>query len=83
MSFLNDSEVDALLAAPDRTTWLGRRDHALLLTAIQTGLRVTEIANLRCDDVAFGPGAHVSCVGKGRKQRATPLTSMTVEVLRA
>jgi integrase/recombinase XerD len=83
VAFLTDREIDALLAAPDRTTWLGRRDHALLLTAIQTGLRVSELAGLRCDDVTLGTGAHVRCVGKGRKERATPLTSTTVETLRA
>jgi integrase/recombinase XerD len=83
VSFLTDDEVDALLAAPDRTTQLGRRDHALLLTAIQTGLRVSELANLHCADIILGPGAHVRCVGKGRKERATPLTSTTVDVLRA
>jgi integrase/recombinase XerD len=82
VAFLIDTEVDALLAAPDRTTWIGRRDHALLLTAIQTGLRVSELANLRCEDLTLGTGAHVRCVGKGRKERATPLTSTTVEVLR-
>jgi integrase/recombinase XerD len=83
VSFLTDVEVDAVLAAPDPTTFLGRRDHALLLTAVQTGLRVTEIANLCCHDVVLGPGAHVRCSGKGRKERATPLTATTVEVLRA
>ncbi len=83
VSFLTDVEVDALLAAPDPSTWLGRRDHALLLTAIQTGLRVTELANLTCADVVLATGAHVRCVGKGRKERATPLTTITVEVLRA
>jgi site-specific recombinase XerD len=83
VSFLTDIEVEALLAAPDRGTWLGRRDHVLLLTAIQTGLRVSELANLHCADVVLSTGAHVRCVGKGRKERATPLTSTTVEVLRA
>jgi site-specific recombinase XerD len=83
VSFLTDIEVDALLAAPDCTTWLGRRDHALLLTAIQTGLRISELANLRCADVVLSTGAHVRCLGKGRKERATPLTSTTVAVLRA
>jgi integrase/recombinase XerD len=82
VSFLTDVEVDAVLAAPDRTTFLGRRDHALLLTAIQTGLRVSEIASLRCSDVVLGLGAHVRCSGKGRKERVTPLTAKTVEVLR-
>jgi site-specific recombinase XerD len=83
VSFLNDIEVDALLTAPDRATWLGRRDHALLLTAIQTGLRVSELVSLRCSDVVLGTGAHVRCLGKGRKDRATPLTSTTVEVMHA
>lgn len=83
VSFLTDIEVAALLAAPDRSTWLGRRDHALLLTAIQTGLRVSELANLRRADVVLSTGAHIRCVGKGRKERATPLTSTTVKVLRA
>lgn len=82
VSFLDDTEVDALLAAPDRTTWLGRRDHALLVTAIQTGLRVSELVNLRCSDIVLSTGAHVRCWGKGRKERATPLTSLTVEVIR-
>ena len=66
-------EIDALLAAPDRATWIGRRDHALLVTAIQTGLRVSELTGLRCRDVMLGIGAHVRCHGKGRKERCTPL----------
>lgn len=82
VSFLTDLKVQALLAAPDRGTWLGRRDHALLLTAIQTGLRVSELTNLRCADVVLSTGAHVRCVGKGRKERVTPLTATTVKVLR-
>lgn len=83
VSFLSDVEVDALLAAPDRSTFLGRRDHALLLTAVQTGLRVTELVGLRVGDVVFGTGAHVRCLGKGRKERTTPLTSHTRDVLRS
>jgi integrase/recombinase XerD len=83
VSFLTDTEIDALLDAPDRTTWLGRRDHALLVTAIQTGLRVSELVNLRCADVTLTTGAHLRCVGKGRKERATPLTAVTVKVLSA
>jgi integrase len=71
-----------VLAAPDRATWLGRRDHALLLLACQTGLRVSELTALTCGDVHLGAGAHVRCHGKGRKDRATPLTSQTVQVLR-
>jgi integrase/recombinase XerD len=83
VSFLVDSEVDALIAAPDRRTFLGRRDHALLLTAVQTGLRVSELTGLRCDDAVLDAGAHIRCLGKGRKERATPLTSQTVDVLRS
>ena len=82
VSFLSASEIDALVAAPDRTTWIGRRDHALLVTAIQTGLRVSELVGLRHHDVVLGTGAHVRCTGKGRKQRCTPLTRHTVAVLR-
>lgn len=82
VTFLTDQEVDALLAAPDRTTPTGRRDHALLLLAVQTGLRVSELIGLRRADVHLGTGAHVSCRGKGRKERITPLTGATVAVLR-
>jgi site-specific recombinase XerD len=82
IAFLSPAEVEALLAAPDRTTWIGRRDHALLVTAVQTGLRVSELCGLRCGDVVLGVGAHVRCYGKGRKERCTPLTRHTVDVLR-
>ncbi|MEI8334892.1 MAG: tyrosine-type recombinase/integrase [Chloroflexota bacterium] len=82
VTFLTEQEVDALLAVADRTTWTGRRDHALLLLAVQTGLRVSELIGLRCADVHLGTGAHVSCRGKGRKDRITPLTRVTVAVLR-
>jgi integrase/recombinase XerD len=80
--FLTAQEIDALLAAPDQATWLGRRDHALLLLAVQTGLRVSELTSLTCGDVHLGPGAHVRCHGKGRKDRATPLTRQTASILR-
>ena len=83
VSFLSDEEVDALLAAPDRSTVTGRRDHALLLFAVQTGVRVSELVGLRREDVVFGSGAHVRCTGKGRKERITPLTKMTASVLQA
>ncbi len=82
VSFLTHDEVDALLAAPDRGTWLGRRDHALLLVAVQTGLRVSELTSLTCQDVELGTGAHVRCHGKGRKERITPLTAQACGVLR-
>ena len=82
VSYLTAEEVDALLAAPDRSRWIGRRDHALITLAIQTGLRVTELTSLSCQDVHLGTGANVKTSGKGRKQRATPLTKQTVAVLR-
>jgi site-specific recombinase XerD len=82
VTFLDEHEIDALLAAPDRTTWTGRRDHALLLLAIQTGLRASELTSLNCGDLHVSTGPHVSCRGKGRKQRITPLTQITVAVLR-
>lgn len=82
LSYLTATETDALLAAPDRTTWLGRRDHALLLTAAQTGLRLSELIGLTRQDVnLLLPGAAVHTIGKGRKERATPLTRQTVAVL--
>jgi integrase/recombinase XerD len=83
ISHLTPQEVDALLAAPDMTRWIGRRDHALLSVAIQTGLRVTELTSLRCQAVHLGTGAHITTSGKGRKTRATPLTKQTVGVLRS
>jgi integrase/recombinase XerD len=83
VGFLTRPEIDALLAAPDQNTWLGRRNHALLLTAIQTGLRLSEITSLRRQDVSLGKGAHIRCEGKGRKERCTPLAKSTVIVLTA
>jgi integrase/recombinase XerD len=82
ISFLTAEEMDALLAAPDLSTRVGRRDHALLALALQTGLRVSELVGLRCGDVTLGPGANVHCIGKGRKERCTPLTRETAGVLR-
>jgi site-specific recombinase XerD len=83
VDFLTPPEMAALLAAPDRKTWIGRRDHTLLLLALQTGLRVSELTGLRCDDVVLGPGAHVRCRGKGRKERCTPLRRDAARALRA
>lgn len=80
--YLDETEIKALLRAPDRSTWLGRRDHALPLTAIQTGLRVSELANLRVNDVSLATGAHCRVEGKGRKERCATLTAETVAVLR-
>jgi site-specific recombinase XerD len=81
--FLNRREVDALLAAPDQRVWSGRRDHALMLLAVQTGLRLSELTGLRTEDVQLGPGAHVRVIGKGRKERCTPLSKNTRAVLSA
>ena len=81
IEYLAPEEIDALLAAPDRTTWIGRRDRALLLVGIQTGLRVSELIGLRRCDIILGAGPHVRCEGKGRKQRFTPLRQEAVEVL--
>jgi integrase/recombinase XerD len=83
VSFLTTSEAEALLAAPDRARWVGRRDHALLAVAIQTGLRVSELTGLTRSDVHLGTGPHVRCLGKGRKERCTPLTTQVIRVLRA
>jgi len=82
VNFLTEAEVDALLSVPDRTTWTGRRDRAMLLVAVQTGLRISELIGLGVGDVHLGAGAHLVCHGKGRKERITPLTSATVRVLR-
>lgn len=81
--FLTSVEIDALLAAPDLNTWYGRRDRALLLLAVQTGLRAAELTSLRCENLVLGTGAHVQCLGKGRKSRCTPLRKQTVVVLRS
>ena len=83
VAFLTRPEMDALLAAPDRSTWGGRRDFALLLLALQTGLRVSELIALQPRDVVLSTGAHVRCDGKGRKERCTPLRKETAEVLRS
>ncbi len=83
VTFLTDPELQALLDAPDQATWVGRRDRALILLAAQTGLRASELIGLTCADLRLGVGAHVSCIGKGRKQRITPLTKQTVTVMRA
>lgn len=82
ITFLTDTEVDALLASPDRATRTGRRDHAWTLLAVQTGLRASELTQLTYRDVHLGTGAYVSCHGKGRKDRITPLTASTVATLR-
>jgi len=83
IDFLTRTEMDSLLAAPDQGTWSGRRDRALLLVAAQTGLRASELLALRCQDVVLGTGAHVRCLGKGRRERCTPLRKDAVATLRA
>jgi len=80
--FLTRPEVDALIDAPDRRTWLGRRDHAFILMAVQTGLRLSEMTGIKREDLVVGTGAHIRVVGKGRKERCTPLTEATVGVLK-
>jgi integrase/recombinase XerD len=77
VAYLTRGEVDTLLAAPDRGTWSGRRDYGWLLLAVQTGLRLSELTGLMRGDVHAGPGAYVHVVGKGRKERCTPLTKET------
>lgn len=81
--FLTRSEVDALLAAPDEHTWSGRRDHAFIMLAVQTGLRLSEMTGLQRQDIVLGAGGHVRVIGKGRKERCTPLARSTSAVLKA
>jgi len=83
IAFLTAAEVDALLAVPDQQTWAGRRDRTLLLVAVQTGLRVSELIGLCWQDITLGTGAHVRCQGKGRKERCTPLRKDLITALRA
>ena len=83
VDFLNREEIEALLVAPDQVSWVGRRDHSLLLVAVQTGMRASEIITLRRADVRFGDGAHLRCHGKGRKERCIPLRRDSVAALDA
>ncbi len=83
IDFLTKPEIDALLAAPDQSTWSGRRDSTLLYFTIQTGLRVSELIGLTCKDIILGSGAHVRCKGKGRKERCTPLRKELLATLRS
>lgn len=82
-SFLTEAEMAALVSAPDLCTWSGRRDHALLAVALRTGLRLSELTGLRCQDVELRTPAHVKCLGKGRKRRDTPLDKPTAAILRS
>ena len=81
VEYLTRPETEALLAAPDQTTWAGRRDRTLMLLTVQTGLRVSELVGLDCQDIVLGNGAHVRCKGKGRKERCTPLRKETIKTL--
>jgi integrase/recombinase XerD len=83
IEFLQREEIEALVAAPDSVTWIGRRDRTLLLVMVQTGLRVSELTSLRANSVALGAGAHVRCEGKGRKYRCTPLRRDAIIALTA
>jgi site-specific recombinase XerD len=83
VGFLTRPEIDALLAVPEQNLWAGRRDHAFLLVAVQTGLRLSEMTGLCRKDVVLGTGAHVRCVGKGRKERCTPLTKQAANALKS
>jgi len=83
VTYLSRTEVQAVLGSVDKSTWVGRRNHALLLVAAQTGLRLSELTGLRQRDAVLSAGAHVHCEGKGRKERCTPLAKPTVAVLKA
>lgn len=83
VQFLTRAEIDALLTAPDQGKWSGRRDHAFILLAVQTGLRLSEMTGLRRQDIILGTGAHVRVIGKGRKERCTPIAKSTLRVLKA
>jgi len=83
IDFLNREETEALLAVPNPSAWIGRRDRTLILVAVQTGLRVSELTGLNCQHVVLGTGAHVRCLGKGRKQRCTPLRPETAKMVDA
>jgi integrase/recombinase XerD len=82
VAFLTRLEIEAVLAAPDQTTWVGRRDYALLAVGLQTGLRLSELTGLQRTDLTLEAGAHVHCLGKGRKERRTPLTKQVVAILK-
>lgn len=82
IDYLDRGEIEAVIAAPDLATWHGRRDRAILVLTLQTGLRVTELITLTCGDIGLGTGAHVRCMGKGRKERATPIRKDSIKLLR-
>lgn len=82
IDYLTREEIEAVIAAPNLSTWHGRRDRAILVLMLQTGLRVTELITLTCNDIGLGTGAHVRCMGKGRKERATPIRKDSIKQLR-
>jgi integrase/recombinase XerD len=82
IDYLDRDEIEAVIAAPDLSTWHGRRDRAILVLMLQTGLRVTELVTLTCSDIGLGAGPHVRCMGKGRKERATPIRKDSIKLLR-
>jgi site-specific recombinase XerD len=83
LTYLAEDEVEALLGSCDTTRWTGRRDHAMFALTIQTGLRISELAGLDCGDVSLATGANVHTVGKGRKERRTPLVPETRAILKS
>ena len=83
VQFLIRDEIEAILAAPDRRSWIGRRDYVFLLTAVQTGLRLSELVSLERSAVTLGSTGHIRCIGKGRKERVTPITKMLNSTLKA
>ncbi|SDF83214.1 Site-specific recombinase XerD [Mucilaginibacter pineti] len=83
VEFLSVQQMQALLKAPDRSTWIGRRDHAILVLTLQTGLRASELVSIQCRDLVLDVGAYVRCEGKGRKQRTTPLRHETIAVMKS
>ncbi len=85
LGFLSRPEMEAILAAPDLSTWSGQRDHVMLTTLYNTGARVSEIIGMRIADLdrGMGSGASVRILGKGRKERVTPLWRSTTKLLSA
>lgn len=81
VTWLDEHEATALLDACDQRTRTGRRDHVMFALAIQTGLRISELISLTIADLHTGTGPHVHCIGKGRKERRTPLLPHTIALL--